>query len=136
MRYTLLVILFLSLAAPLNAAETVLVQDGKAACAIFVPPRIWDDAVKNPEAPGSWRTPHLEDQRRRLRESVRDLAGILERISGAKIDIVAAPPKDEKRIAILIGEYATAKFGAPDKKVPAQQGLRIAVTDSAIGLTG
>jgi hypothetical protein len=135
MRYTL-VILLLSLAAPINAAETVLVQDSKPVCAIFVPPRVWDDAVKNPEAAGSWRTANLEDQRRRLRESIRDLAGILERISGAKIDIVAGPPKDEKRVAILVGEYATEKFGAPEKKYPAQQGLRIAVTDSAIGLTG
>src|SRR5579862_1812271 len=135
MRYTF-VILFLSLAAPLSAAETVLVRDGKSVCAIFVPPRVLDDAVKNPEPASNWRTPNLEDQRRRLRESVRDLAGILERISGAKIDIVAARPREDKRIAFLIGEYATEKFGAPDKKYPFQQGIRVAVTESAIGLAG
>ncbi len=135
MRYGL-VFLLLTMAAPLGAKETVLVEDGKTRCAIFVPPRVWDDPVKNPEPQANWRTPRAEDQRRRLRESVRDLAGILERITGAKIDIVAGPPKMDKRIAILIGEYATEKFAAPDKKFPFQQGIRVAITDNAVGLAG
>jgi hypothetical protein len=127
---------FILFAVPCRAKDVVLVAEGQPRVAIFVPLRVWDDAVKNPEPTPCWRTPKPEDQRRRLRESVRDFAGILQRIIGAKIDVVAGKPGNDKRIPILIGEYADEVFGKPDKKYPFAQGFRITVGEKGVGLAG
>ena len=118
-------------------ADSTLVADGQARAAVFVSERVWDDAMKNPEPAGVWRSLQPEDNRRRLRESVRDLVGVVERMSGAKLPVeVGAPKAGEARVAILIGELATAKFGPPAKKAEYQQGLRIVVGNNAVGLIG
>lgn len=52
-------------------ADSTLVADGQAHAAVFVSERVWDDATKNPEPAGVWRSLKPEDNRRRLRESVR-----------------------------------------------------------------
>ncbi len=118
-------------------ADTTLVADGQPRAAVFVSERVWDDATKNPEPAGVWRTLKPEDNRRRLRESVRDFVGIVERMSGAKLPVeVGAPKAGDARFAILIGELATAKFGLPAKKAEYQQGLRIVVGNNAVGLIG
>ena len=118
-------------------ADSTLVADGQPRAAVFVSERVWDDATKNPEPAGVWRTLKPEDNRRRLRESVRDFVGIVERMSGAKLPVeVGAPKAGDARFAILIGELATAKFGLPAKKAEYQQGLRIVVGNNAVGLIG
>src|SRR5262249_45213939 len=119
-----------------------LVADGKPQAAIFVSERVWDDAAKNPEPATVWTTLKPEDNRRRLRESVRDLAGVIERMSGAKLPIEVGPPKSgDGRAAILVGELAAAKFGAPAKTFDYGQGLRIVVGNgqaegNVVGLIG
>ena len=118
-------------------ADTTLVADGQSKAAVFVSERVWDDATKSPEPAGMWRSLKPEDNRRRLRESVRDLVGVIERMSGAKLPVEVGAPKDgDARAAILIGELAAAKFGPPAKKAEYQQGLRIVVGNNAIGLIG
>jgi hypothetical protein len=118
-------------------AEVALVADGQPRAAVFVPERVWDDATKNPEPATVWRTLKPEDTRRRLRESVRDFVAIIERMSGAKLPVEVGPPKPgDTRVAILIGELATAKFGPPAKSAEYQQGLRIDVGNHAVGLAG
>ena len=118
-------------------ADTTLVADGQPRAAVFVSERVWDDATKNPEPAGVWRTLKPEDNRRRLRESVRDLVGIVERMSGAKLPVeVGAPKAGDSRTAILVGELAAAKFGPPAKKAEYQQELRIVVGNNAVGLIG
>lgn len=119
------------------SADVTLIDNGQARVAVFVPARVMDDAKKNPEPDSVWRVGGAEDQRRRLRESVKDFAAILERISAAKVEIVSgAPPANDKRMPILIAELAEAKFGKPRKSYPYQQGLRIVVAKDAVGLTG
>ncbi|MBI3461884.1 MAG: DUF4838 domain-containing protein, partial [Planctomycetes bacterium] len=119
------------------AADVVVIENGKARSAIFVPERLLDDATANPEPPPVWRILRPEENRRRLRESVKDLAAILQRISGAKVEIVPGKPKpDERRLPILIGELAIDRFGAPQKGYPYRQGFRIVVSDQGIGLAG
>lgn len=128
---------FVTLTASASSAEVVLTADGKANAALFVPARLLDDAKKNPEEANIWRNNTPEGQRRRLRESVRDLADILERITGAKFDVVAGKPgPNDKRVPILVGELAVERLGAPARKYPYKQGLRITVKDNAIGLSG
>src|SRR5262249_48158439 len=140
MRRSLLILcpgLLLTLGSPLAAKGLVLVAEGQSQAAIFVPPRVMDDPAKTPEEPGGWRTHKAEAHRRRLRESVRDFAEILQRITAAKIGIVTGKPAPgEKRTTILIGEYATEEFGKPAKSFPAKQGFRIVVNDRGVGLAG
>lgn len=98
------------------AEEIVLAANREARVAIVVPSRLMDDAKKNPEPALDWRSLKVEDQRRRLRESVKDLAAISERITGAKFEIVNhALPVGDKRLPILIGELAHEPFGKPQK---------------------
>jgi hypothetical protein len=119
------------------AADITIVADGQPRAAVFVSERLWDDAVKNPEPPTIWRSLKAEDNRRRLRESVRDFVGVIERMSGAKLPVeVGAPKAGETRVAILIGELAAAKFGPPARKVEYGQGLRVVVGKDSIGLIG
>lgn len=141
LRYLCLAVLLAALAAvhaaEPQAGEVVLVADGQARAAVFVPERLLDDAAKNPEPPSMWRSLKAEDNRRRLRESVKDLAAILERISGAKVEVIAGKPKaDEKRLPILVGELAAERFGKPAKPFPYQQGFRLVVKPDGIGLAG
>jgi hypothetical protein len=130
-------LLLVAAARPSSAAELVIVDNGQPRVAIFVPSRLMDDAKANPEPYPVWRTTKPEDNRRRLRSSVRDLAGILQRISGAKLEVVAGKPTaGDKRIPILIGELAAERFGKPRKAYPYQQGFRLVVSDQGVGLAG
>ena len=120
-----------------GANELVIVENGQPRAAIFVPARVMDDAAANPEPDAVWRSLKPEDNRRRLRESVKDLAAILERIAGAKVEIVSGgPPAGDQRLPILIGELAAERFGKPTKSYPYQQGFRVVVADQGVGLAG
>lgn len=125
----------LLLLAPVQVrAEVILVQDGVARAAIYATPEVMDPgdrpAPKNPAR-------EAESQRRRLRESVKDLAAVLEKITGARVDILTMPPvREDPRLPILVGESATAVFGPPKKSFPYKQGFRVVVGKSGIGLIG
>jgi hypothetical protein len=122
---------------PVPGADVVVIEKGEPRAAIFAPERLHDNASQNSEPASVWRSLGLEDNRRRLRESVKDLADILERISGARVDIVWGKPKDgEKRLPILIGELAAESFGKPQQSYPYQQGFRILVSSKGVGLAG
>src|SRR5687767_10328752 len=99
----LLTLTLLPLLAPIcPAADVLLAEGGQAKAVICVPPRLMDDAVKNPEQAGDRGSLAAEPTRRRLRESVRDLAAILGRLSGAKIDVLTSkPPPGDKRLPLL-----------------------------------
>lgn len=121
--------------AAVTYADVTLVQDGKSNCIIHVADRVMQDDRKVARSPEKQ---YLEEEnRRRLRESVRDLAHYLGRMTGAEVGIEAgAPAADEKRVVILVGELATARFGEPGKKMAAGQGYRIVVQPAAVGLIG
>lgn len=137
--YPIVCAVFLALvnASLLFADNPVVVLDGRSRAVVCVPERLWDDAGKSSEPASVWRSLKPEDNRRRLRESVRDFVGIIERISGAKLAVeIGAPKADDDRIAILIGELAAEKFGPPAKKMEYGQGLRVVVNEKAVGLVG
>lgn len=117
-------------------ADVTLVQDGTAMASIFVAPRVMaPDAQVPREAPLAER--EAEEQRQRLRESVKDLALYLGRISGATIEVVQGPPPpDFAPAAILVGELATERFGPPAVRAPYKQGWRLVVQGNAVGLIG
>jgi hypothetical protein len=122
---------------PLAFAEsrTTLVRAGQACCAIHVAERIMaadQDLAGQPTA-----VQRIEANRRQLRESVKDLATYLEKMSGAKIPICTGPPPaDGTSTSILIGELGVEKFGQPGGRFADQQGVRVVVTAEAVGLFG
>ncbi|MFN0195534.1 MAG: DUF4838 domain-containing protein [Planctomycetaceae bacterium] len=133
----MLAVLSCGLRAATVSADVALIVDGQPKAAIFVPERIWDDATANPEPSPVWTSLKPEDNRRRLRESVKDFVGVIERMTGAKLPVEVGPPKaGDARIPILIGELASDKFGPPAEKTPYEQGLRIVVGQNAVGLIG
>lgn len=137
MRHCFLALFTVISSAAITLADVTLVENGKPRTAIFVPERIMDDAAKNPEPATIWRSLKPEDNRRRLRDSVKDLAAILERISGAKVEIISGKPNvGETRIPILVGELATERFGRTSKSYQHQQGFRITVSAKGVGLIG
>jgi len=116
------------------AAEVVLVREGQPRAAIYVAPAVMapdrKEQLKNPAA-------EAEIQRRRLRESVKDLALYVEKMSGAKIEVVAGEPQaGEKRLPILVGELATKAFGPVGKTYPYKQAFRVVVSAKGVGLIG
>lgn len=119
-------------------AELALTEQGKPKVAIYVSPEIMrgdGDLMIHKRTPYEIRIP--EGNRRKLRESVRDLAHYLQKISGAEIAIYERPPKaDETLTPILIGEYARERFGGIEPATSYQQGWRMTVGKSAIGLQG
>src|SRR4051812_4556426 len=76
---------------PAAPPSVTLIKDGAAQVAIYVAPEVMEDdkklAVTTPEPERD-----AETQRRRLRESVNDLAFYLGKISGAKVEISTAAP--------------------------------------------
>ncbi len=113
-----------------------LVNNGTARAAIYVAPEVMEEDKKQPVT-----TPEpekdAETQRRRLRESVNDLALYLGKISGAKVDILtAAPAAGDKRLPIAVGSLAAKKYGPPTQKAPSGQGFRVVVKKDGIGLIG
>jgi len=115
-------------------AEVKLVKDGQSACTILVAPRVMEAdrnvAVQQVEAYAT------ETDRRRLRESVRDLAQCLGRMSGATVAIVTNAGAAEQGIGVMIGEQALEAFGPVGIKVRGGQGYRVVVQKKRVGLYG
>src|SRR3954462_14893382 len=111
-----------------RAADVLLADGGQAKAVICVPPRLTDDAARNPEQPGDRVSIAAEPTRRRLRESAHDLALILGRMTGAQFSILTGKPtRGDKRLPILIGELASEKFGPPKKPHPYKQGCSVVI---------
>ena len=87
------------------AEQTTLVDNGQARCEIRVPERVMSADQQVPGQP--YRAQQVEMNRRRLRQSIEDLALYFEKMSGAKIEIHSDKRAlSEKTIPILIGEPA------------------------------
>lgn len=118
------------------AEDIVLVDNGTAKAAVYVPEDIMAPNAKITKEM-SWKDKESETQRQRLRESVNDLVLYIEKISGAKLDVVKNQPEaGDTRFPILIGKLAEKKFGAPKVSFPYKQGFRVTVSPDGIGLSG
>jgi hypothetical protein len=119
-----------------RAAEVAMVQNGISRSVIVVDAAVMADDKTIPPTAADAET-QAEDQRRRLRESVKDLAYYFQKISGAPVAVVTTEPAaSDKRLPILIGQAAVQKFGPVTLKAPYAQGFRVVVTPQAIGLFG
>ncbi|HUT00957.1 MAG TPA: DUF4838 domain-containing protein, partial [Phycisphaerae bacterium] len=115
-------------------ASVALVRDGQPRAAIFVAPRVLAaDSKKRLKNPAL----EAEKQRRRLRESVADLALYIEKMSGAKVPVVTGEPRaDDERMPILVGEPAAKAFGPVGRTYPFKQAFRVVVSRRGVGLFG
>ncbi len=115
-------------------ADVTLIENGASKCVIVV-----DAAVMAAAKPASAKfvEAEAERQRQRLRESVKDLAHYLGKMSGAKVEVVTTAPKaDDKRVRMLVGAPAVATFGPSAKTAPYKQGFRYVVSPKGVGLLG
>lgn len=122
---------------PASAADVSLVDKGQTGAAIFVDPAVMKEV--DPKKPGQklWQQVDAASQRLRLQASVHDLAYCIEKMTGAKLEIVeGAPAADEKRLPILIGTVAESKFGEAKGDALLKQTYRVVISPSAIGLYG
>ncbi len=134
-RFFPVLVFILALTAPcLWADEVTLIDKGVSKVAIHVAPETM--ALDNATVPPKKQLQEMEKQRQRLRESVKDLAHYLEKMSGAKVEILTKPSAQDPRLPILIGESATVKWGAPEKTAPFKQGFRVVASREGIGLAG
>jgi hypothetical protein len=105
-----------------TAAEVTLVEKGAARATIYASAAVLCET---------------NAAEKKLRDTVRDMAGILERISGAKVAVVTgAPPAAASSLPILIGELAAEKYGPPGTSSPFKQAWRRIVTPAGIGFSG
>src|SRR5437762_449428 len=130
--------LFVLLAnASLGLAQTALIDLGKPQAILCTTERVLAPDLVAKKSQLNASAKEAESQRQRLRESVRDLAFYLEKMTGAKIETrVGLPHQGDKRIPILIGELAKDAFGAPRRSYPYQQGFRFVVAKNRVGLWG
>jgi hypothetical protein len=134
-RPTLLAAALLILAPALARADVTLVQDGHAKAVVYVQAAVMAADDKKAEQ-GKFPVREAEMQRRRLRESVNDLAHYLGKMSGTRVGIRTRKPGKDTEIPILVGALAVETFGPPAKKAPYKQGFRLVVTPKGVGLLG
>ncbi|MHB0935615.1 MAG: DUF4838 domain-containing protein [Armatimonadota bacterium] len=132
---TLFLLLSLLLAAAAAVADITLIQDGKCNTAIYVAPEVMEAKAPNNRAPYLERAP--AQFRVRLRESVKDLAYYLGKMTGTTVPVYARPPAaGEQVIPILIGSYADNAFGPFTMKTDFKQGMRLVISPKGIGMQG
>src|SRR5690606_3123327 len=103
---SLFALLFCMCVAPGALADVQLITNGKANCAIYVPPEVMGASVQLP-SDAEWTLRQKEMHRRVLRDTVHDMAHLLERIPGAKVEIhQRKPQKGDPQVPILFGQYA------------------------------
>ncbi len=131
--------LLLILPQSLRAASLTLAANGQGMATIHAPRAVM--AADQDTAGFKARELDAETDRRRLRESVKDLARYLGEMSGARVEVVTAPAGETAApgaVRILVGDFAAARFGAPAKPFPYQQGFRVVVDAKGgwLGLIG
>ncbi len=127
-----------TLAGCFQSREIRLADSGNAECVIVVPAGTmsWEGEGRNLRG-----EPHAvvdTEQRRQLqRDSVRDLARSLGRMSGAEIEIVEDLPEQDRRTPIYIGAAAELVFGDVGISKAGKFGFRVVVDRRrGIGLYG
>ncbi len=125
----------LPLASP--AAERFWVKDGRPLAAVYVPAGLMaEDETLTRDTPYPAR--RQEEERQRLRESVRDLLHYVEQISGAAMKLHEGAPAAQTPgvLPVLIGDLARDVFGPPAASDAYDQGWRLVVSERGIGLLG
>lgn len=114
-----------------GAAALTIIENGQPRAAIVVPLEVMAaDKMLTHKTPAAERD--AEKRRVLVRESGKDLANYLEKMSGAKIEMVPSLEANDKRIPIYIGSIAVEKFGSVKLKNPTGQAFRVVVQPAGI----
>ena len=120
-----------------EARDLRLADKGQARCVIVVPggSMAWEGDDK---PVGRWPpdSDQPEKMRRLQRDSAKDLAHYLEKMSGASIEIVEGLPEKERRVPIFIGPEAQKVFGPVGKSMAGKFGFRMVAGKKGVGLYG
>jgi hypothetical protein len=122
-------------AVPAFAAEVRLADHGKANC-VIVTPAGWMNAAELPVGLPPQAAALLQSRRELYRESVKDLALYLGKISGTTIEIAEGLPAGDTRVPIYIGAEAQRVFGAVGISKAGLFGFRVVSDRRGIGLYG
>ncbi len=117
-----------------GGGEVRLADKGEARCVIVAPTGTMDEDRKDMGAP--WDPDTDEKLRRMLRDSTRDLAYYLGRMTGAKIEIAEGLPAGEKRLPIYVGAEAQKVFGPAGITMAGRFGFRVVAGKKGLGLYG
>jgi hypothetical protein len=119
-----------------RAGDAVIADQGVARCVIVVP--AGSLAWEGDAAPlaNVFRVAEAERLRRLQRDSVRDLAHYLGRMSGTAIDVVESDQAAGRRIPIYIGDAAKAVFGPVGVSMAGKFGFRVVADKRGVGLYG
>jgi len=129
-------IALLPMAGIVIAGEVRLAEKGEAKC-VIVAPAGWTNDVALPEGLPPQASRMLQERRRLCRESIKDLALYLGKMSGAKVEIVEGLPADEKRLPIYVGAEAQKVFGPVGIAEAGLFGFRVVVDRKrGLGLYG
>ena len=129
------ILVLLAASTSLPAAVT-LVEQGQSRCVIIVDPAVLAPDKKLPAKP-PFPVAEAEQQRQRLRESARDLAHYLGKMSGATVEVVSEnPPASDTRVRIFVAGKAAEVFGPVGKTAPYRQAFRMVVSPKGVGLYG
>jgi hypothetical protein len=114
-----------------------LVKDGTSRSVIYVAPEVMEADKPFNQVTTPFEDCEAETNRRLLRESVKDLAHYLQKMSGASVEVLTTPPPSQsKQLPIYIGTLAEKRFGAVTKKASYRQGFRVVADKAGIGLYG
>lgn len=126
-RVLLCICLSLQLLPTTLLADVTLVENGEAKCVIVADARVME--ADKPTAGLKFPEAEAERQRQRLRESIKDLALYLEKMSGAKIATVTkSPDGTDKQMPLFVGDLAVKTFGATTKSALYKQAFRYTVS--------
>jgi hypothetical protein len=120
------------------ASPITLGSDGKSRAVVVVSPRVMENDHDISKIPGRSRDAQRELDRRRLRESARDLSVYLGKLGGtppAEI-VTSAQVVPAGKIPIYVGELAAEKFGPVGKTFPGKQAFRYVAGQRGLGLYG
>lgn len=119
-----------------DANVVQLADKGQAHCVIVVPPG-WSGDVAPPAELPVMAAKQLKSRREVYRESVKDLALYLGKMSAAKIEIVEGLPAGEKRTPIFVGAEAEKVFGPVGVSKAGLFGFRVVADPKrGVGLYG
>jgi hypothetical protein len=119
------------------AGDVKLAAKGKSNCVIVVPPGTMAEDVKFDRKHKDYLERIAEIKRQLLRDSAKDLALYLGKMSGAEFEVVEALPKGDRRTPIYVGTPAQKVFGPVGISKAKMFGFRV-VADAkrGIGLYG
>ncbi|MBS2016771.1 MAG: DUF4838 domain-containing protein [Deltaproteobacteria bacterium] len=120
------------------AFEAAVVLDARAKVAVHVDPAVMSTEDKENIAVAAEGIRRPEEDRIRVRESVKDLARVLASTSGASVEIVTEPPPKaaDGVYRIVIGAWAEAANGPVGASAPYAQGFRVVVGKAGAAMYG